>query len=492
MSDNEAQLIRDEELKSLLDSWATPAPPPSLDGQLTAAYRSVLNEAVTASSSRVVDPQRGSEVAKMKFCTTCQEEFAEKFSFCPVDGTPLAAAPVAVVEPVVAPPAVAAFSAAAASALPSAIPTYSNEYHLTIIEDTGLFSRLSAELRGVAQESQLTWPEFKRDPFGFTKRSIVAYGGAGWRFLTQRNVAIGAMTALLVVMTAVVGIILLDRLQARRAEQMALLQEDLELQQMIDIPEAQPTPEEGTAGMAKGSGGGSKPKQEKAGGGGGGGREEAKEASQGKLPQASLTIPQVVAPDPHPPVIKNPALPVPATLDADPVLFPPDTRPISYGDPKSRSTDPSSGSGRGNGIGTGTGGGVGPGSGGGYGPGEGGNTGGGARNEGGGGPGGGGGGVDYNKVFRPGEVSQKARILSKPEALYTETARKNQIMGTVVLKVVFAANGQVTNIRAVSGLPDGLTEKAIAAAHQMKFIPATKDGRNVSMYAQLEYTFTIY
>jgi hypothetical protein len=26
----------------------------------------------------------------MKQCSTCREEFADKFSFCPVDGTPLA------------------------------------------------------------------------------------------------------------------------------------------------------------------------------------------------------------------------------------------------------------------------------------------------------------------------------------------------------------------------------------------------------------------
>src|SRR5207248_7274310 len=70
------------------------------------------------------------------------------------------------------------------------------------------------------------------------------------------------------------------------------------------------------------------------------------------------------SPDPHPPVIKNPALPMPATLDADPALFPPDTRQLNYGDPKSKSTTPSSGPGSGNGIGSGNGGGVGPGSGG--------------------------------------------------------------------------------------------------------------------------------
>src|SRR5258708_13227154 len=91
--------------------------------------------------------------------------------------------------------------------------------------------------------------------------------------------------------------------------------DNLELTQMIpDIPAEQPTPDEGTAGMAKGNGGGSKPKHEKAGGGGGGGRQEKTDASNGKLPQAHLQIPQVVSPHPHPPPIKNPPSPIPPTI----------------------------------------------------------------------------------------------------------------------------------------------------------------------------------
>jgi TonB family protein len=153
----------------------------------------------------------------------------------------------------------------------------------------------------------------------------------------------------------------------------------------------------------------------------------------------------------------------------------------------------SSGPGTGNGIGTGTGGGVGSGEGGGVGPGRGGNTGGGDRHEGGGGPGGGGGGgEDLNRTFSPREVTQKARIISKPEPQYTEEARRNQISGTVVLKAVFSSSGQVTNIRAVSSLPYGLTEKAIAAARQIRFSPAMKDGRAVSQYIQIEYNFNLY
>jgi TonB family protein len=174
------------------------------------------------------------------------------------------------------------------------------------------------------------------------------------------------------------------------------------------------------------------------------------------------------------------------------MLVPPDARVLAYGDHKSKSTDPSSGPGTGNGIGTGKGGGIGPGEGGGIGPGRGGNIGGGDYHEGGGGPGGGGGGTDYNRIFSGKDVTSKARILSKPEPQYTEEARKNQVTGTVVLKAVFSSSGQVTQIRAINGLPNGLTERAIAAARSIKFVPATKDGHPVSMWFQLEYNFNLY
>jgi hypothetical protein len=137
----------------------------------------------------------------------------------------------------------------------------------------------------------------------------------------SRNVLSGIIASFALLFLVVGGAFYWDRVHQAKAAELAK-EEELELTQMIsEIPNEQPTPDEGTAGMAKGNGGGSKPKQEKAGGGGGGGREEQTPASFGKLPQADLRIPQVVAPDPHPPVIKNPALPMPATLDADPVLF---------------------------------------------------------------------------------------------------------------------------------------------------------------------------
>lgn len=94
--------------------------------------------------------------------------------------------------------------------------------------------------------------------------------------------------------------------------------------------------------------------------------------------------------------------------------------------------------------------------------------------------------------IKPSEADVKARILTKPEALYTEQARRNGVKGLVVLKVIFSATGRVRGIRVVKGLPDGLTGEAVRAASRIKFIPAQKDGKPVSMFAQLEYTFSIH
>src|SRR5262249_1167837 len=83
--------------------------------------------------------------------------------------------------------------------------------------------------------------------------------------------------------------------------------------------------------------------------------------------------------------------------------------------------------------------------------------------------------IDYNKVFRAVEVTEKFRVLSKPNPQYTESARKYSVKGTVTLRVVLAASGEVKSIRVTKDLPHGLTQSAIDAAKQIKFVPATKD-----------------
>lgn len=84
------------------------------------------------------------------------------------------------------------------------------------------------------------------------------------------------------------------------------------------------------------------------------------------------------------------------------------------------------------------------------------------------------------------------KILSKPRASYTDTARQQGVQGKVVLRVTFQSNGQIGAISAVSGLPGGLTEKAIAAARGITFEPAMKNGSPYSVTRTIEYSFTIY
>lgn len=93
--------------------------------------------------------------------------------------------------------------------------------------------------------------------------------------------------------------------------------------------------------------------------------------------------------------------------------------------------------------------------------------------------------------FKATEVTERAVITSKPAAGFTREALENDTYGRVRLRAALAHTGEVTNISVVKGLPDGLTEKAIAAARLVKFRAARKDGRAVGMWVVLEYSFYV-
>lgn len=95
-------------------------------------------------------------------------------------------------------------------------------------------------------------------------------------------------------------------------------------------------------------------------------------------------------------------------------------------------------------------------------------------------------------IFSVREVTTKARILARANPTYTEEARAALVSGTVILRAVFAADGIVKNILVVQSLSNGLTERAVEAARQIKFIPAVKNGRPVSQFVQIEYNFNLY
>jgi TonB family protein len=211
-------------------------------------------------------------------------------------------------------------------------------------------------------------------------------------------------------------------------------------------------------------------------------------AQVGKPPQPS----PIPAPIPKFPPVQTQALPV-AGLELDPALWK-NLPAAQYGDPRSKSAAPSNGPGEGNGMGTGHGQGMGEGTGPGFGPGQDGNIGDDRNGKGCCGSGGSHepGNGDPDRIYPLRLVNERARVLAKPEPQYTEEARRNLTMGTVILRVVFSRTGEVTNIRAIQSLPFGLTERAIAAARQIRFRPATKDGRPVNVLMQLEYNFNLY
>ena len=88
-------------------------------------------------------------------------------------------------------------------------------------------------------------------------------------------------------------------------------------------------------------------------------------------------------------------------------------------------------------------------------------------------------------------VDTKPVLVKKVVPRYTEVARRNQVQGVVIVRVLVGADGLVKRATIVRGLPDGLNETAIAAAYQALFKPAMKDGQPVSYSVALNMEFNL-
>lgn len=82
-------------------------------------------------------------------------------------------------------------------------------------------------------------------------------------------------------------------------------------------------------------------------------------------------------------------------------------------------------------------------------------------------------------------------VLNQAQPRYTEEARRNQTQGTVLVSIFIDTNGDVTQARVLRGLPDGLNEQAIAAALQLKFKPATRNGFAVTDSLAISVEFNL-
>jgi len=367
-----------------------------------------------------------------------------------------------------------------------------HQYQPTIIDSRSLPARLLIQIAFLRDELKRSWIDFKNNPLTFTSTMSRHIVHRLRTFLSTPNVIPATLTAVAAITCVILVVVLFDK-KARTANDLAAdagAEEVvlMDVSKPIDSTDKPSTGKDGPGrvGFQDKKGEGSGPTPKLAQGGGGGGNHNPIPSQAGKLPPPST----ILAAIPTSPPLNPPTLPV-AGIDIDPALWKDLKAPV-YGDPRSKSDIESKGPGDGEGIGNGQGPGISEGRGPGVGPGEKGNMGGGSRQLGCCDPGGGSNRDGNDHPFAGSQVEQRARVLFKPEPTYTEDARKNQVVGTVMLRVVFASNGDVVQIRAVHTLPFGLTERAIAAARQIKFVPAVKGGHPVSVFMQLEYNFNLY
>lgn len=81
------------------------------------------------------------------------------------------------------------------------------------------------------------------------------------------------------------------------------------------------------------------------------------------------------------------------------------------------------------------------------------------------------------------EATTRLRILSKPPPDFSGTS----VSGNSVLRAVFSADGSVKHVLVLKRVASDFDLACIEAARKIKFTPAIKDGRAVSMILQLEY-----
>lgn len=95
--------------------------------------------------------------------------------------------------------------------------------------------------------------------------------------------------------------------------------------------------------------------------------------------------------------------------------------------------------------------------------------------------------ADLNAAYdKPG------KIISKRPPQYNARARENGVQGTIKVAVEFGADGRIRYVVPIRGLPDGLTENVVKAASEIKFEPAIKNDKPVTVIKFVEYSFRIF
>src|SRR5215467_8815180 len=82
-------------------------------------------------------------------------------------------------------------------------------------------------------------------------------------------------------------------------------------------------------------------------------------------------------------------------------------------------------------------------------------------------------------------------IIKRVEPRYTDEARQERVVGTVILQTVIQTNGTADILKVVKPMPFGLTESAVEALQQWRFMPAVRNGKEIPVAANIEVAFNI-
>lgn len=431
----------------------------------------------------------------IKYCSACDEDYAQKFVFCPTCGGTLETyemkpveAPADAAEPELKQEAAAMPAADEPAAeileIASPIKAAAPLEEVSTVEPEPEAPIAAAEPEPVPVPPApvfISKPVKADEPQKAVKPSSLQYTPRDGAFNVtviqekdggKRNLLLlGALA--LVTLIVISGIV--KNLFDKSLDDIAAINDDLFNATMVD-PNAVATVDE------------DKPKNDKdAGGGGGGGKNEKEKPSQGDL--ANQTKDPIRPPDAKVPRLDDPSLRLPPPSTKGDKTF--EQKYNKYGLPDGQVASLSNGDGSGGGIGSGRG--TGQGGGDGTGAGNGRESGFGDGDGDGDGNGRGSGKQGLGEPpTKPVGVSTGIRFISKPKPGYTDEARQKQVTGSVLLKVTFLASGAVGSITTVKGLPYGLTDKAIAAARAIQFEPAKVNGVPQTITRTIEFGFTIY
>jgi protein TonB len=87
-------------------------------------------------------------------------------------------------------------------------------------------------------------------------------------------------------------------------------------------------------------------------------------------------------------------------------------------------------------------------------------------------------------------ISDKPVLVKKVNPVYPELARKAQVEGIVVVKVLISTKGNIEDVKIMKSIPM-LDNAALEAARMFKFTPGKQRDRLVKVWMQIPFKFQI-